>query len=91
MFVLIITTQMKNLTSKQLEKLENQIAAISFKLYKVCQQNKVSEKIEQLTDDNFYDYDAQTQEAMMFKLNQVEYQLDELHCMIQTLRENQGA
>ena len=82
---------MKNLTPKQLEKLENQIGTLSFKLYKICEQVKKSEKIDELTDENFDDYDSQTQEAMMIKLNHVDFFLDELHCLIQSIRENEGA
>ena len=82
---------MKNLTPKQLEKLENQIDTLSFKLYKICQQVKVSDKNEELMDERFDDYDSQTQEAMIVKLNHVDFFLDELHCLIQSIRENEGA
>lgn len=82
---------MKNLTPKQLEKLENQIGALSFKLYKICQQVKVSDKNDELADECFDDYDSQTQEAMIVKLNHVDFFLDELHCLIQSIRENEGA
>jgi len=82
---------MKNLTPKQLEKLENQIGTLSFKLYKICQQVKVSNKNEELMDERFDDYDSQTQEAMIVKLNHVDFFLDELHCLIQSIRENEGA
>lgn len=82
---------MKNLTPKQLEKLENQIGALSFKLYKICQQVKVSDKNDELADERFDDYDSQTQEAMIVKLNHVDFFLDELHCLIQSIRENEGA
>lgn len=82
---------MKNLTPKQLEKLENQIGTLSFKLYKICQQVKVSDKNEELMDERFDDYDSQTQEAMIVKLNHVDFFLDELHCLIQSIRENEGA
>ena len=82
---------MKNLTPKQLEKLENQIGTLSFKLYKICQQVKVSDKNNELMDERFEDYDSQTQEAMIVKLNHVDFFLDELHCLIQSIRENEGA
>lgn len=82
---------MKNLTPKQLEKLENQIGALSFKLYKICQQVKVSDKNDELANECFDDYDSQTQEAMIVKLNHVDFFLDELHCLIQSIRENEGA
>jgi hypothetical protein len=82
---------MKNLTPKQLEKLENQIGTLSFKLYKICQQVKVSDKNNELMDERFDDYDSQTQEAMIVKLNHVDFFLDELHCLIQSIRENEGA
>jgi hypothetical protein len=82
---------MKNLTPKQLEKLENQIGTLSFKLYKICQQVKVSNKNDELMDERFDDYDSQTQEAMIVKLNHVDFFLDELHCLIQSIRENEGA
>jgi hypothetical protein len=82
---------MKNLTPKQLEKLENQIGTLSFKLYKICQQVKVSDKNDELMDERFDDYDSQTQEAMIVKLNHVDFFLDELHCLIQSIRENEGA
>ena len=78
---------MKNLTPKQLEKLEDEIGKLSFKLYKTCQKIKLSEKMEELYKENWNDYDAQTQESLINKLNQVDFFLDEVHCMIQSLRE----
>ena len=78
---------MKNLTPKQLEKLEDEIGKLSFKLYKTCQKIKLSEKMEELCKENWNDYDAQTQESLINKLNQVDFFLDEVHFMIQSLRE----
>ena len=58
---------MENLTPKQLEKLQDEIGKLSFRLYKVCQRIKLSEKIGQLTDDNFDDYDfSETQDGYMY-------------------------
>ena len=82
------TKTMKNLTPKQLEKLEDEIGKLSFRLYKVCQRIKLSEKIGELTDENFDDYDSKTQEAIMNKLNHVDFFLDEVHCLIQEVIEN---
>jgi len=82
---------MKNLTPKQLLKLENQIGLLSHKLAIVCQQHKIGDRSMELSDEQFDDWDAQTQEGMVNELHNLDRMLDTLHCRIIDLRENQGA
>jgi hypothetical protein len=82
---------MKNLTPKQLAKLESQIALLSHKLALVCQQHKISERNMELVDAGFDDWDAETQEGMVNELHNMDRMLDTLHCRIIDLRENEGA
>jgi hypothetical protein len=82
---------MKNLTEKQLLKLEDQIAALSFKLSKACDQHKISDRYMELCDGSFDDWDSESQESMVHALHQVDHALDRVSCLIQTVRENQGA
>jgi hypothetical protein len=82
---------MKNLTPKQLLKLENQIGLLSHKLAIVCQQHKIADRSWELTEERFDDWDAQTQEGMVNELHNLDRMLDTLHCRIIDLRENEGA
>ena len=86
-----MTKQMKNLTPKQLLKLENQIGLLAHKLAMVCQQHKISERNMDLIDDGFDDWDAETQEGMVNELHNMDRMLDTLYCRIIDLRENEGA
>jgi len=81
---------MKNLTPKQLAKLESQIAAIAFKLTKVCEQHKISERYNDLMDEGFQDWDAQTQEGMVNALHNVDHALDTVHFLLSNLTEENG-
>jgi hypothetical protein len=45
----------------------------------------------ELSDEQFDDWDAQTQEGMVNELHNLDRMLDTLHCRIIDLRENQGA
>lgn len=82
---------MKNLTPKQLEKLESQIAALAFKLNKVCEQHKIADRSMELNDERFEDWDAETQEGMVNALHQVDHALDRVSYWISVVRENEGA
>jgi hypothetical protein len=82
---------MKNLTPKQLLKLENQIGLLAHKLAIVCQQHKIADRNMDLVDAGFDDWDAETQEGMVNELHNMDRMLDTLHCRIIDLRENQGA
>lgn len=82
---------MKNLTPKQLEKLENQIAALSWKLTKVCEQHKIADRSMELSDEGFDDWDAETQEGMVNALHNVDHALDRVAYWISIVREKQGA
>ena len=85
------TKQMKNLTPKQLAKLENQIGLLAHKLALICQQHKISDRNMELVDAGFDDWDAETQEGMVNELHNLDRMLDTLHCRIIDLRENEGA
>lgn len=82
---------MKNLTPKQLEKLENQIASLSNKLASICQQHRIGDRNMELVDEGFSDWDAETQEGMVYSLHQADFALDRLFSLIETVRQNQGA
>ena len=82
---------MKNLTPKQLLKLENQIGLLAHKLAMVCQQHKISERNMDLVDAGFDDWDAETQEGMVNELHNLDRMLDTLHCRIIDLTLNEGA
>lgn len=77
---------MKNLTPKQLQKLESQIDLLSSKLDKVFKEFKVSEKKDELFNENFCDWDAQTQEGMINELGNLEFTLSNLSSRINDLR-----
>ena len=81
---------MKNLTPKQLEKLENQIASLSNKLASICQQHRIGDRNMELVNEGFIDWDAETQEGMVYSLHQADFTLDRLFSLVQTVRENMG-
>ena len=81
---------MKNLTPKQLARLEASIASLSHRLAVVCDQYKISERNMELVDAGFDDWDAETQEGMVNELHNMDRMLDTLHCRIIDLKETQG-
>lgn len=76
---------MKQLTAKQMKRLEAQVASVSSRLYKICQEHKIAERNGQLYDDNFCDWDAENQEAMVSMLHNADMELDRLTYLIQQL------
>ena len=77
---------MKQLTDKQLLKLEDQICALSFKLTKVCKQHKIADKSSELFDISWQDWDNyETQEAIVNALNNIDHELDNLSYYIMQL------
>jgi polyphosphate kinase 2 (PPK2 family) len=82
---------MKQLTEKQILSLEDQIAKISFRLEKVCQNFKIGERMDQLSNERWYDYDAENQEGMVNALHQADHALSNVHHLLTILKEQQGA
>jgi len=70
---------MKQLTDKQLLKLDAQISALSFKLSKVCKQHKIADKSMELFDISWQDWDNyESQEGIVNALNNIDKELDNL-------------
>jgi hypothetical protein len=70
---------MRQLTDKQLLKLDAQISALSFKLSKVCKQHKIAEKNDELVNVSWSDWDAyDTQEGIINALHNIDKELDNL-------------
>ena len=80
---------MKNLTPKQLIKLEKQISSICFKLAKVCKEHKIPERYDELTNEGFDDWDALTQEGMVNALHNADHLLDRVLYWILVVQENE--
>lgn len=77
---------MRQLTDKQLLKLDAQISALSDKLTKVCNQHKVSDKKTELDESNFDDWDAyETQEGIINALANIDAELSNLSYYITQL------
>jgi hypothetical protein len=82
---------MKQLTQKQILSLEDQIAKISFRLEKVCHNFKIGERMDQLGNERWYDYDAENQEGMVNALHQADHALSRVYDLLNILKEQQGA
>ena len=82
---------MKQLTEKQLIALDNQIAILATKLDKICLKNKIGDRVVQLSDERWYDYDAETQEGMVNALHSVDHALSNVSYLLDLLRKTQGA
>ena len=82
---------MKQLTKKQLVALDNQIAILSTRLEKICLKNKIHDRSFQLSDERWYDYDAETQEGMVNALHNADHALSQVSYLLDLLRNNQGA
>lgn len=82
---------MKQLTEKQLIALDNQIAILATKLEKICLKYKIGDRLTQLDNERWYDYDAQTQEGMVNALHNVDHALSNVSHLLDLLRTNQGA
>ena len=77
---------MKQLTDKQLLKLDAQICALSDKLTKVCNQHKVTEKNDELVNISWCDWDAyETQEGIINALHNIDIELSNLSYYITQL------
>lgn len=77
---------MRQLTDKQLFKLDAQISALSDKLTKVCNQHKVSDKKTELMEINFEDWDNyESQEAIINALSNIDAELSNLSYYITQL------
>jgi hypothetical protein len=82
---------MKQLTKKQLLALESQIAILATKLEKICIKNKIGDRVTQLSDERWYDYDAETQEGMVNALHNADHALSQVSYLLDLLRNKQGA
>ena len=69
---------MKQLTEKQMKRLEAQVASVSSRLYKICQEHKISVRHGQLYDENFCDWDGEHQEAIVNALHNADMELDRI-------------
>jgi hypothetical protein len=65
-----------------MKRLESQLTSISSRLYKICQEHKISERHGQLYDENFCDWDAENQEAMVNMLHNADMELDRITYLI---------
>ena len=75
---------MRQLTDKQLQKLDAQISALSDKLTKVCSQHKVNERREEL--EGWNDWDGyETQEGIINALANIDTELSNLSYYITQL------
>lgn len=81
---------MKQLTKKQLLALDSQIASLATKLEKICLKNKIGDRVTQLSNDRWYDYDAETQEGMVNALHNADHALSQVSYLLYLLK-NQGA
>ena len=77
---------MRQLTDKQLFKLDAQISALSDKLTKVCNQHKVTDKNDELVSASWCDWDAyETQEGIINALANIDAELSNLSYYITQL------
>jgi len=76
---------MEQLTPKQMKRLDSQLSSISSRLYKICQEHKIAERNWQLCEEDFCDWDAENQEAMVNMLHEADMALDRLTYLTQQL------
>lgn len=77
---------MRQLTDKQLFKLDAQISALSDKLTKVCNQHKVTDKNDELVSVSWCDWDNyESQEAIVNALHNIDMELSNLSYYITQL------
>ena len=68
-----------------MERLAEQMASVSSRLNKICQEYKIGDRYEQLCDENFCDWDAETQEGMVNALHNADMELDRVAYFVSQL------
>lgn len=75
---------MKQFTNKQLESLERDILKIEFKLQQICEK-KISDRVEQLNDEGWNDYDGYTQESLVNQINNLTSEVSNISFLLNIL------
>lgn len=75
---------MKQLTNKQLESLERDILKIEFKLQQICDK-QISNRMEQLNEEGWNDYDGYTQESLINQINNLTSEVSNISFLLNIL------
>lgn len=75
---------MKQFTNKQLESLERDILKIEFKLQQICEK-QISDRVEQLNDEGWNDYDGYTQESLVNQINNLTSEVSNISFLLNIL------
>ena len=75
---------MKQFTNKHLESLERDILKIEFKLQQICEK-KISDRVEQLNDEGWNDYDGYTQESLVNQINNLTSEVSNISFLLNIL------
>lgn len=77
---------MKQFTEKQLQTMDDQIAVLATKLEKLCKRYKITDRTDELMNENWDGWDEwETQEAIVNELQQIDIKLSNVSYYINQL------